>query len=59
MINIEKVKEKYDSLCTTPSDIHQLLPYLLIYAKKCKHITEMGVRTPLRLMLFYLLNPIK
>src|SRR6195952_1825448 len=59
MINIEKVKEKYDSLCTTPSDIHQLLPYLLIYAEKCKHITEMGVRTPTSTYAFLSANPDK
>jgi hypothetical protein len=46
MINLNKITEKYNTLCKTPSDIYQLLPHLFRYAKKCKHITEMGVRTP-------------
>ena len=38
------IKEKYDYHCSRKSDINQLLPYLNVYANRCEHITEMGVR---------------
>lgn len=59
MIFLDKVVEKYNSLCKTPSDIYQLLPYLLRYAQKCRHITEMGVRTPTSTYAFLAGNPDK
>ena len=36
---------KYLNRCRTPSDINEHLPTLYEYAKKCKHVTEAGVRT--------------
>ncbi len=38
------LKDKYENLCNTPSDINEHLPTLKKYAEECKHITEMGVR---------------
>lgn len=40
------IHEKYLEKCNTPSDINQLLPYLLLYASHCEHVTEFGVRQP-------------
>lgn len=40
-IDIDKL---YHEACTTPSDISEHLPTLYQYAKKCRHVTEMGVR---------------
>jgi len=37
--------KKYEELCYAASDINEHLPTLRKYAEKCKHITEMGVRT--------------
>lgn len=38
------LKEKYEELVATPSDINEHLPTLKRYADNCDHITEMGVR---------------
>ena len=38
-------KELYENSCRERSDINEHLPTLYEYACKCKHITEMGVRT--------------
>lgn len=38
------IREKYNILCDTPSDINQHLPTLYRYATKCKSIIELGVR---------------
>lgn len=38
------LEEKYNELCSTPSDINEHLPTLKKYAEECKHITEMGTR---------------
>jgi len=38
------LKQKYDEVCKTPSDINEHLPILSLYASECDHITEMGVR---------------
>lgn len=59
MINFNRIVEKYHSLCATPSDINQLLPHLFTYARRCKHITEMGVRTPTSTYAFLSANPDK
>jgi len=59
MINLNRIIEKYNSLGKTPSDIYELLPYLHRYAQKCKHITEMGVRTPTSTYAFLAANPNK
>lgn len=40
-----QTEEKYQELCNTPSDIYMHLPKLREYAEKCKHVTEMGMRT--------------
>jgi hypothetical protein len=39
------IKDIYLQLCQQPSDINEHLPVLFKYAEKCKHITEMGVRS--------------
>lgn len=59
MADFNKIIEKYNNLCKTPSDIYKLLPYLHNYAKKCKHITEMGVRTPTSTYAFLAAKPYK
>jgi cephalosporin hydroxylase len=38
------LKDKYEKLCSTKSDINEHLPTLKKYADECDHITEMGVR---------------
>lgn len=38
------IKEKYNELINTVSDINEHLPTLNQYALECDHITEMGVR---------------
>jgi hypothetical protein len=59
MADFNKITEKYNTLCNTSSDIYKLLPYLHSYAKKCKHITEMGVRTPTSTYAFLAAKPDK
>jgi hypothetical protein len=39
------IDEKYVANCSTWSDIYEHLPVLARYGGKCKHITEMGVRS--------------
>ena len=41
---IEKIKLKYNSLCSIPSDINEHLPTLFKYATECESILETGVR---------------
>lgn len=41
---MEEILNKYNFLCSQPSDINQHLPTLKRYAEECSHITEMGVR---------------
>jgi len=41
---MEKIEEKYNSLCHAPSDINEHLPILYKYAKECESIIECGVR---------------
>ena len=41
----QKIQKEYTTAATTPSDINEHLPVLFELAKKCDHITEMGVRT--------------
>jgi len=41
---MENILKTYLKLCNTPSDINEHLPTLYKYAKKCNHVTEMGVR---------------
>jgi len=38
------IENKYQELWDKPSDINEHLPILKRYAKKCRHVTEMGVR---------------
>jgi predicted O-methyltransferase YrrM len=47
----------YAEGCATPSDIHEHLPTLYELAKKCEHITEMGVRTGLSTRAFLYAAP--
>jgi predicted O-methyltransferase YrrM len=47
--NMQKIDDdifenEYKNACKTPSDINEHLPILYDLAKKCSHITEMGVR---------------
>jgi len=41
---MQKVEEKYNSLCHSPSDINEHLPILFRYAKECETVIECGVR---------------
>ena len=41
---LEPIKEKYELLCNTKSDINEHLPTLYKYATKCESILELGVR---------------
>ena len=41
---MQKVEQKYNSLCHSPSDINEHLPVLCRYAKECETIIECGVR---------------
>jgi hypothetical protein len=43
-INMEEILNKYNYLCSVPSDINEHLPVIKKYAEECDHITEMGVR---------------
>lgn len=38
------IQEKYQSLCSTPSDINEHLPTIQKYASGCESIVEIGVR---------------
>lgn len=42
---MDKLKAEYEFACKLESDIFMHLPVLNQYAQKCKHVTEMGVRT--------------
>lgn len=50
---------EYNTACSTPSDINQHLPTLYEYAKKCSHVTEMGVRGGESTRAFLYANPSK
>jgi hypothetical protein len=39
-----EIHYRYTTKCNTASDIHEHLPVLFEYAKRCAHITECGVR---------------
>ena len=41
---MQKVEEKYNSLCHSPSDINEHLSVLFRYAKECETVIECGVR---------------
>ena len=41
---MESLQQRFQRLCETPSDINQHLPTLADYAKRCRHVTEFGVR---------------
>ena len=41
---MQKVEEKYNSLCHSPSDINEHLPTLCKYSKECETVIECGVR---------------
>jgi hypothetical protein len=41
---MDKLEQKYYSLCNTRSDINEHLPALYEYAKNCESIIELGVR---------------
>lgn len=57
MINLKK---EYDTFCKlSPSDINEHLPTLYEYAKKCDHVTEMGVRGGNSSRAFLYANPKK
>lgn len=54
-----KIEEFYKNNCSSNSDINEHLPILFEYAKKCNHITEMGVRWVSSTWAFLLSNPKK
>lgn len=39
-----EIERRYQELCLTPSDINEHLPVLRLYADRCEHVTEFGVR---------------
>jgi|GEM_PF-2105397 len=43
-IEMEKVETQFKIHSETPSDINEHLPAIYEYAKKCDHVTEMGLR---------------
>lgn len=45
VFSIHMLFQKYNVLCTTPSDINEHLPVLYKYASECSHVTECGVRS--------------
>lgn len=53
------IDDNYYKAHITPSDINEHLPMLLYYAKKCEHITEMGVRGVVSTWAFLKANPKK
>ena len=58
-MNTEKIKQKYEELCNTPSDINEHLPDLYQLALQCDHITEMGVRSCVSTWAFLMANPMR
>jgi hypothetical protein len=53
------IKETYNQLVNTKLDINEHLPTLKLYAEKCSHVTEMGVRDVVSTFAFILGNPKK
>lgn len=54
------IADKYGQLCATPSDINELLPYLVYYtAFPAKRITEFGTRRCVSAYAFLLGRPLK
>jgi hypothetical protein len=41
---MNKVKETYELLCSTPNDINEHLPTLFKYAQECDSIINAGVK---------------
>jgi hypothetical protein len=56
---LSKIENMYNELLQIPSDINEHLPTLREYSEKCKHITEMGVRTPTSTWAFLASTPDK
>jgi hypothetical protein len=56
---MKNIKEAYELHCGIPSDIFEHLPVLKKYGEKCKHITEMGVRSVVSTYAFLSANPEK
>jgi hypothetical protein len=56
-ITENKIENKYEINCKIPSDINEHLPTLFEYAKKCNHVTEMGVRWVSSSWAFFKANP--
>lgn len=53
------LKEKYENLCNSPSDINEHLPTLKRYTEECDHVTEMGVRWVVSTFAFLMGQPKK
>ena len=56
---VNNIKQMYEELVITPSDINEHLPILKNYAKNCQHITEMGVRSVVSTYALVSANPRK
>lgn len=41
---MNRIEEKYQQHCNTPSDINEHLPTLRRYAEQCETVCELGVR---------------
>jgi hypothetical protein len=59
VVRIFKLLYEYQTACLKRTDIHQHLPILYRYARRCKHITEMGVRGGSSTRAFLFSNPKK
>ncbi len=54
---MQLIEERYRELVSFPCDINQHLPTLYEYGKRCKHITEFGVRSGVSTTAFLCANP--
>jgi len=43
-IEADELYHRYYKACYKPSDMHEHMPNLKMYADECEHVTEMGVR---------------
>jgi len=58
-MNQKLIEVEYQNAKNTPSDINEHIEVLYAYAKRCKHITEMGVRTVVSTWAFLKADPDK
>jgi hypothetical protein len=54
---MQSLEERYHELVSFPCDINEHLPTLYEYGKRCKHITEFGVRDGVSTMAWLCAHP--